>query len=393
MANSYFNKTRPEKPYPEFPLFAHNSGQWCRKIRGKIHSFGPWDDPTAALKKHNEQFAFLKEGILPPEKFDGWILGDLVNEWLGVMEDRLNDGEIRQPTFDACHRVGELIVKHMDRRRAVESLQPNDFRKFRSELMRKYELLTVKPVMTRVRQMFKFAYDERLIDRPVFYGQGFKLPTKSAIRKDRSTKPKKLFTADQVRLLVGHASPPLKAIILLGINAGLNCADVGGLKPSHIVDGWLDYPRQKTGVERRAKLWPETIQAIDGYLKVRQTPFEQFEDLVFVTKGRNSWSHTAIGHEFRKLVDAINAASQVDEHGQPLKTPPDEPFPHGSFTYLRHTFQTRGEDTGDSIAVKMIMGHVDDSISADYREEVINDRLEAVADHVHGWLFGKRGAK
>lgn len=33
-------KKTPAKPYPEFPLFAHNNGQWHRKIRGKLHSFG-----------------------------------------------------------------------------------------------------------------------------------------------------------------------------------------------------------------------------------------------------------------------------------------------------------------------------------------------------------------
>ena len=32
---------KPAKPYAEYPLTAHPAGYWCKKIRGKIHYFGP----------------------------------------------------------------------------------------------------------------------------------------------------------------------------------------------------------------------------------------------------------------------------------------------------------------------------------------------------------------
>ena len=35
-------KTKPNKPYPDFPLGAASNGQWCKKIHGKIHYFGVW---------------------------------------------------------------------------------------------------------------------------------------------------------------------------------------------------------------------------------------------------------------------------------------------------------------------------------------------------------------
>jgi integrase len=58
------------------------------------------------------------------------------------------------------------------------------------------------------------------------------------------------------------------------------------------------------------------------------------------------------------------------------------------FYTLRHNFETIAGGSKDQVAVDALMGHVDSSMAAVYREGIEDDRLRAVTDHVHLWLFG-----
>ena len=61
---------------------------------------------------------------------------------------------------------------------------------------------------------------------------------------------------------------------------------------------------------------------------------------------------------------------------------------HLGFYALRHTFRTVADATKDFPAIRLIMGHADQSIDDVYREGIEDSRLVAVTDHVRQWLFG-----
>jgi len=61
-------RQKPKKPHPSFPLTAHANGQWCKRIRGRVHFFGVWADPEAALKEYKCQAADLHAGRLPQRR-------------------------------------------------------------------------------------------------------------------------------------------------------------------------------------------------------------------------------------------------------------------------------------------------------------------------------------
>jgi len=61
---------RPAKPYPGFPLYAHTNGQWAKKICGRTHCFGLWEDSHGALKRYLEQKDDLEAGRRPQRESD-----------------------------------------------------------------------------------------------------------------------------------------------------------------------------------------------------------------------------------------------------------------------------------------------------------------------------------
>ena len=66
------------KPYAEFPLTAHPSGQWCKKFQGKQFYFGSLGDWAAAFEKYEHEWPWIISGKIPPPvgASDGLIVAD-----------------------------------------------------------------------------------------------------------------------------------------------------------------------------------------------------------------------------------------------------------------------------------------------------------------------------
>jgi integrase len=368
---------KPAKPYPDFPLFPHATRRWAKKIRGRLCYFGKWDDPQAALDKYLEQKDDLYAGRRPREDKEGFTIADLCDHFLNWKDQLVRSGELSSRTRLDCGNTTDLIIAHFGKTRLVSDVRMEDFAALRDKLAKKWGPVRLGNVVQQVRSVFKFAFDAEHINTPIRFGPGFKKPSKKTLRMERARKGKKLFRKEEILRMLDAAGEQLRAMILLAINAGLGNADCSNLRLSNLdLDkGWLDFPRPKTGVERRAPLWPETVDAIRRALEMKREPKDPAEkDRVFITKYGLPWgkdiADSPVTKETRKLLDVLGINGSRN------------------FYTLRHTFRTVADNSKDQPAIDHIMGHESPHMSSQYREGISDDRLLAVTEYVRQWLFG-----
>lgn len=367
---------KPARPYPDFPLFAHASGRWAKKIRGRTVYFGKWAEPDAALQKYLDQKDDLHAGRTPRAETAALVVKDLVNAFLADKTTLVTTGELTPRSWDEYKAAGDMLVEQFGKRRLITDIGPDDFSKLRAEMSSRWGLHRIAKNIQYTRSIFKYGFDAGLIERPVRFGPGFKRPSKKSFRIAKAEKGENIFTADELRKLIDGATVPMRAMLLLAINAGYGNDDCASLpiKALDLEGGWLRFARPKTGIDRKAPLWPETVTALQDWLDVRRTPTDPANaDLVFVTAKGNSWhketSDNPVSKEMAKLQKALGI--------------------NGGRTFysIRHTHRTIADRSRDQRACAVIMGHCDPSIAGHYVENVEDDRLQNVVQHVRAWLF------
>jgi len=365
-------------------------GKWGRVVKGvltRIQDDGAWAD---ALKLYQSQAEALHAGRRPRGKRasngtddagDVLTVADLCNRFLTAKLRKRTAGELGGRMFVEYRATTDLIVAAFGKDRPVDDLAADDFEELRAKLAERVGPVRLGNEITRVKSVFKYGMDNDLIERAVRFGGEFKKPDKAVLRRHRAKAGEKMFDAAELRRIIDAAGVPMRAMVLLGINAGFGNTDVASL-PFAAVDlaaGLIDFPRPKTGVARRCPLWPETVTAIREAVAIRPTPKSGADaDIVFLVATGRRWVRPAGDSVTNNLsIRFAELLKSLALHRDGL-----------NFYALRHTFRTVADAARDPVAIDLIMGHSDPSMGAHYRERIDDDRLRAVADHVRRWLFG-----
>jgi integrase len=354
-------KTRSDK----FPLTLHTTGQYCKKIKGKIYYFG--SDKKKALTRYLEEAAYLHlgKGTRPKSAGDSISIKILCNLYLDHQESRISIGEVKHRHVYDQTLILRGFVKFIGPNQLVSAVSTIDLQDYRKKLIKEAKTPnTINNHISTTKALYNWALENEIVDS---------IPNLKAIKKiatDKNDKP--TFTMPQIQELLKSASTQMKAMIWLGLNCGFGCTDCAQLKWKNLdlQNSRVDYPRRKTGIDRNLPLWPETVQAL------KETPKKG--ELVFYTRKGNPWVRAirsvdnngtekhvkddAISKEFSKIIRKAGIPTQKGV----------------GFYTLRRTAATWTAKSGDPFAVQKLLGHADLKMATTYVQDVSEQTDRAI---------------
>ncbi len=307
-------------------------------------------------------------------------IGELCKQFIYSKRVLSERGGIIPALVDVYEKVCERLRLAFGSDTPVDELKPMHFTQLHESLPKNWGPARLSREIQQVRTIFKYAYDAGLIDRPARFGSDFRKPAQILFRRARWLRGPQMFEADEIRKLLAAARPDVQALILLGINCAFGNSDCTRLTLAELdlVNGWVNFPRPKTEVDRRCKLWPETIAAIHRAIRIRFGRAQLARDArIFSTRKGREWAAAGGNNPLSKLFLQLMKRAGVHRAGGP------------NFYGLRRTFETIGGESLDQPAVDKIMGHTprSDDMAAVYRQRIKDERLVRVTDYVRAWLF------
>lgn len=341
-----------------FGLTASGRG-WYKRITGGgtkwIASFNAAPTARDADRIFAERFGEL---TAPPTR-DAVTLDYGVNAFIDAKRPTVNPHTLKEYQSilkDFKDTVGE--------RKVLTVIGPVEFTAY-AKRVSGYSVIRRTKIVGVIRTAFNWFVAQEWMER-VSYGPVFAQPSKKLVRIDRAKRPRRMYTAKQVRTLYRHAKGMMRAAVLLGINGGMGPADVSRVTVSMIDGDLLRADREKTGATRIVPLWPITQKAL-----TRLTPDDEGH-LFYGSRGGplESLHNRGVVRRFQKLCDSADV-------------------PNLGFYTLRRTFRTVADAIPDRRAVDIVTGHVQEDMGSVYVQEVHPDRLRAVTDHVLKWFSGR----
>jgi len=346
-------KTRSDK----FPLTVHPTGQYCKKIKGKIRYFGT--DKKKALERYLAQATYLHgvQSLIQKASNGKMTLKQLCDLYLQYQHSRVLAGNLTPKHYNDQIDSLNRLMSFLGQGCKIESISTLDLQNYKRRLQGAYgSVHRLNLHISIMKAMFHWARRKDILET---------IPNIDAISRGRIVHQEKFtFNSEQISKLLSVADVKMQAMIRLGLNCGFGCTDCGQLKWKDLdfENSRVKLARNKTGVPRNFPLRPETIQALKEVPRLGQ--------LVFYTSKGHLWIRTLTktkGDGERKYTSVNRITSRFSK----LLKKAEIHAPKGTGFYaLRRTAATIAASSGDPFAVQRLLGHVDLTMATRYVQDV-----------------------
>jgi integrase len=361
------NKKSRKQRSDKFPLTLHPTGQFCKKIKGKLYYFG--NERQAAYQKYLEQASYihLNEGKSSSIE-NNLSIKTLCNLCLDYYESRVTSGEIKPRQFYDQTRLLKVFVKYCGSNTPIAEITTFQLQMYRKKMVKdKKSSNTINNHISAVKAMFNWAQNNEIIAS---------IPNLKAIKKIASSKTdKQIFSETETKKLLGSANDNMKAMILLGLNCGFGCTDCSELmwKNVDFEHGRIHFARTKTGVNRNLPLWQETVDSLKKLPVVN--------DFVFITGQGNKYVRVDKKMQSDGSVKMLHYNSISSEFSRLLKETGLKTEKGVGFYTLRRTAATLAARSGDPFAVQRLLGHADLKMASVYVQDV-SEQTDRVINNI-----------
>jgi hypothetical protein len=188
------------------------------------------------------------------------------------------------------------------------------------------------------------------------------------------------FTVEEITVLLQHANPKQRALMLLGINCGFTGQDIATLTTDNISIGDDDLveitkPRTKTRAYGRWRLWPETAELLQAEIDRREPKrcepiFMTRQGKPLVWRRKNGNRVDSVWQTFRKLL----ITAELKETGK-------------SFKHLRKTGGQFVRDLSTEELMYRFLADKEQGVHKNYTKFTRWDALADVTDRVRNEIL------
>jgi integrase len=367
-------KTRSDK----FPLTLHPTGQYCKKVKGKIYYFG--SDKKEALQKYLDQATYLHgcQDNLQQQKptGDNMTLKQLCDMYLKYQYSKLQANDLTASHHN--EQIGSLnkLMAFLGQNIDINNISTLDLQNYKRRIQKSHVSVCRLNLHISIKKaLFHWARKNEVLAN---------IPNIDAVSRGKIVHQEKFtFDPEQINKLLSAADVKMRAMIWLGLNCGFGCTDCSEFKwiDLDLVNARVKLPRRKTGILRDLPLWPETVKALE---KIPRTG-----KLVFYTSRGNSYIQTL----FNTDVDGnckYSTLNTITTKFSRLIKKSGLAVPKGTGFYsLRRTAATFAARSGDPFAVQRLLGHADLQMATRYVQDV-SAQTDRVIENSRKYVCAKK---